>query len=70
MVDVHSVDIVHRVDITGPIYARFPCIDAADADGWCWRAEVKGGGHAGGRHCRSRRIQNGDRDAERGRGKS
>ena len=43
MVDVHSVDIVHRVDITGPIYARFPCIDAADADGWYWSVEAKGG---------------------------
>ena len=28
------------------LYARFPHIDAADADGWCGRTEAKGGGHA------------------------
>jgi len=49
------------------LYARFPRIDAAAADGWCWRAEVKVGGHAGGRHCRSRWTRNGARDAGRGR---
>ena len=47
------------VDITGPlarfphilgpayIYAPYPRTDAAVLDGWCWRAEAKGGADAG-----------------------
>ena len=66
----HGVDMMttsYFVTTSRGLYAGFPRIDAADTTGWCWRAEAKGGGHAGGGHCHSRRTQNGACDAGRGR---